>query len=145
MRQDINRNKIVFIFIIVCWSLFSMTFMWMPLTQQHENASNQGMIAVGLFFWITFVLSIIGVMIYKKIRKENRKQTKEQQLFKVKRGVYLGVKAAFIMAMIGMLIIIIIGKQDCYITYVDISVLVYSAGLCYLLKDLCVRKERKKL
>lgn len=84
-------------------------------------------------------------MIYKKIRKENRKQTKEQQLFKVKRGVYLGVKAAFIMAMIGMLIIIIIGKQDCYITYVDISVLVYSAGLCYLLKDLCVRKERKKL
>ena len=60
MRQDINRNKIVFIFIIVCWSLFSMTFMWMPLTQQHENASNQGMIAVGLFFWITFVLSIIG-------------------------------------------------------------------------------------
>ena len=145
MRQNINRNKIIFIFIIVCWTLFSMTFMWMPLTQQHENASNQGMIAVGLFFWITFVLSIIGVVIQKKIRKENRKQTKEQHFFKLRHGVYLGVKVAFIMAMIGLLIIIIIGKQDCYITYVDISVLVYSAGLCYLLKDLCVRKERKRL
>jgi len=150
--------KIYFGVAFTLLTIFSMTFLLMPLAQNQSENRRIMLIIVGIMFWVSFIGGMISLIIVKHMNaKANKKENIHNTGIRNRLGLFRNIPEAianslFISGLFVMIILIATNKINEYVTYIDISILFFSFTMHFLFEDTLYKriinkkeKERKNL
>lgn len=130
----------------IFWTIFSATFLIMPVTETIVEGKRMVLIAVSTLFWVSFVFSIICIIILKIYnRRLNRIKKIRVSGIRYRLGLFCNIpelvaNILFLGSIIASIIFMITKRINEYAVYVNISVFIYSIGLHFLFEDTLYRK-----
>lgn len=135
-----KRLKIYFICSAVMLTLFSVTFLLMPVSNMLEGVRQRIMLCVtGGLFWISFITGytflFLAKSVYKRLEREfAQNSAKQNEKWYEKLRFYSNVPTAvadtaFIAALIVMAILNCLGNGAGYAAYVDLFILILSLNV----------------
>jgi len=154
MKKLVNRLKKLLNFFALSTFIMSISFLLMPLATSYSDKNNNKimLIIVGLVFWISLLICVISILLANKLRKKilsNIKNTKENQ----KKGIFtffsnkyaLVFDLLMFISLISFAIVIAKRKQNEYIAYIILSVLIFSFSMHCMLNGKIYKLSKQKL
>lgn len=145
-----KRIKIFFWVSFTLLTIFSMTFLLMPFTQNQSENRRMMLVIVGMIFWVSFVGGIVSLAMVKHINGKVNKEENIQNIgIRNRLGLFRNMpetiaNSLFIGGLIIMIILIVTNRINEYVAYMDISILVFSFTMHFLFEDTLYKRIRNK-
>lgn len=142
----IRRIRMYYILTLFSFSMLGITFLIMPFTENAENQRQVLLIFTGTIFWISLITGTVCLIRLKILN--NRMNIREK--VRVNSGIiYKNITGTVSMAVLIINIIMLIAlaimdKIECYLIYINISMIIVSFALYFLSENSLYERLKKK-
>lgn len=132
-----KKFRMVYVITIIMCGLHACIYLLMPLSENSINQRHITLAIVGTIYWLTLIISIVGVIVIKQINRHlgnnHKRQRKSILVFaNIPQSI---ADAALIGAIIVIIILFVLEKESRYIAYIDIAIGVFALYAHFLFEN----------